>query len=255
MRLDQFLTENGYFSSRSKSSEAIKKGLIKVNGKIASKPSQDVFKTSSVEVVGELSFVSRGGYKLNKALDEFSVDINDLVFADVGASTGGFTDCLLKRNVKKVYAIDVGKDQLDQSLKNNQSVVVMDERNARFLTKNDFDEKLDGIVVDCSFISLKLLLPTFGGLLDGADKLFALIKPQFECGRGYLPKSGILKDAKVRETAVLGVIFEAKNYGFKLINISEAPKFKDKNVEYVVYLSKEGDEMPLSEVKEFLKAI
>lgn len=252
MRLDQFLTENDYFSSRSKSSEAIKKGLVKVNGKIATKPSQEVFSTSLVEVVGELSFVSRGGYKLNKALDEFSVDVTDLVFADVGASTGGFTDCLLQRGAKKVYAIDVGKDQLDQSLKNNPAVIVMDERNARFLTKSDFEEKLDGIVVDCSFISLKLLLPTFNALLGGADKLFALIKPQFECGRGYLPKSGILKDAKVRENAVLGVISEAENYGFKLINISEAPKFKDKNVEYVVYLSKEGDDMPLSKLKEFL---
>ncbi len=255
MRLDQFLTENDYFSSRSKSSEAIKKGLVKVNGKIASKPSLEVLSSSAVEVIGELSFVSRGGYKLNKALNEFSVDLTGLVFADVGASTGGFTDCLLKRGVKKVYAIDVGKDQLDQSLKNNSAVVVMDERNARFLTKNDFEEKLDGVVVDCSFISLKLLLPTFSGLLDGADKLFALIKPQFECGRGFLPKSGILKDAKVRETAVLGVISEAENYGFKLINVSEAPKFKDKNVEYVVYLSKEGDGLTINQVKEFLKGI
>lgn len=253
MRLDQFLTENGYFASRAKCVTAIKKRLVSVNGKIIEKPSHEVSATDVLEVLGELEFVSKGGYKLNKALDEFLVSVKGEVYADIGASTGGFTDCLLRRGAERVYAIDVGKDQLDEKLKDNPRVTVMDETNARFLEKNSFPERLDGIVADCSFISLKLLFPVFDKLLEADGKVFALIKPQFECGRKVLPKSGILKDVKIREKAVLDVIAEAQSYGFKLLNISEAPKSKDKNVEYVVYLSKNGREKSIDSLKEFLK--
>lgn len=253
MRLDQFLTENGYFASRAKSVTAIKKRLVSVNGKIIEKPSHEVSSADLLVILGELEFVSKGGYKLNKALDEFLISVEGEVYADIGASTGGFTDCLLQRGAKKVYAIDVGKDQLDEKLKNNLCVTVMDETNARFLGKNYFPERLDGIVADCSFISLKLLFPVFDQLLDDDGKVFALIKPQFECGRKFLPKSGIIKDAKIRENAVLDVIGEAQSYGFKLLNIAEAPKSKDKNVEYVIYLSKNGREKSVDSLKEFLK--
>lgn len=253
MRLDLFLTEKQYFRSRSKSVDAIKKGIVFVNGKLSDKPSKEVAEDAVIEIRGKLEFVSKGGYKLDKALKEFNLDVKDKVFADVGASTGGFTDCLLSRSVKRVYAVDVGCGQLDKSLSENPSVVVMDDTNARYLKKESFPEPLDGISVDCSFISLKLLLPVFDELLDENGILLALIKPQFECGISALPKSGILKDAKLREDAVMKVLSDAQNYGFKVLGISEAPKFKDKNVEYVVLLKKSGENLDTERIKELIR--
>ncbi len=253
MRLDLYLTERGYFQSRAKSVDAIKQGIVFVNGKPEDKPSKEISDLSKVEIKGKLKFVSKGGYKLDKALKEFKLDLKDKVFADIGASTGGFTDCLLSSGVARVYAVDVGSGQLDKSLVDNPSVVVMDNTNARYLTKDSFSENLDGITVDCSFISLTLLLPVFDNLLDENGILLALIKPQFECGNSVLPKSGILKNQRLREGAVIKVILDAEGYGFKLLAISQAPKFKDKNVEYVVLLRKIGESLSIEKIKEFLK--
>lgn len=253
MRLDVFLAANNYFQTRAKSVDAIKKGLVTVNGKVIDKPSKEVSDSDEIVVIGELKFVSKGGYKLDKALDEFGATVSGKVFADIGASTGGFTDCLLKRGAKRVYAVDIGENQLDASLLCTGNVVVIDNTNARYLKKEDFLERLDGITVDCSFISLKLLLPAFSGLLDEDGVLYALIKPQFECGAKNLPKSGVLKDGKVRERVVLDVLSEAKSFGFVPIHISQAPKFKDKNLEYVVFFAKKGVECDLSIIKECLR--
>lgn len=252
MRLDQFLTERGYFTTRAKSADAVKKGLVSINGAICVKVSKEVSLSDVIAVSEHLEFVSKGGYKLQKALDEFKIDLSDLIFADIGASTGGFTDCLLRAGVKKVYAVDVGKDLLDKKLKSNNKVVVMDERNARYLKKEDFGEKLDGVTADCSFISLNLLLPVFSDLLDEKGTLLVLIKPQFECGKSNLPKSGILKDVKLRVRVTTDVLNNAKRFGFNTIAISKVPEFKDKNVEYVVYLCKTGKNMTDSEISEFL---
>lgn len=253
MRLDVFLTENGYFPSRAKSFEAIKCGMVSVNGKIILKASKDVLYSDEITVSGKLKFVSKGGYKLDKALTEFDLSVDGLVFADIGASTGGFTDCLLKRSAKKVYAVDVGEGQLDQSLSSSDLVVVMDNVNARYLSKEDFEDTLDGITVDCSFISLKLLVGVFNNLLPKNGILLALIKPQFECGRKSLSKNGILKDAKVREQSVLEVINVAKSCGFIVLGISQAPLNKDKNVEYVIYFSKEGNSLSENDLRNFLR--
>ena len=251
MRLDVFLTENNYFNSRAKSVEAIKKGLVYVNDKLQDKPSKEVCDTDKVTVIGELKFVSKGGYKLDKALTQFNFDVSNMIFADIGASTGGFTDCLLKRNVKKVYAVDVGENQLDSSLLCDR-VVVMDNTNARYLDKTSFSDRLEGIVVDCSFISLKLLLPTFDKLLDTSGQLFALIKPQFECGAKNLTKSGILKDPKIRLATVMDVICEANKYGSFAFNLCAAPKFNDKNIEYVVHFAKNSGQMDTEKIKSLI---
>lgn len=253
MRLDVYLATNNYFQTRAKSVDAIKKGLVTVNGKVADKPSKEVSDSDEIVVTGELKFVSKGGYKLDKALDEFGAVISGKVFADIGASTGGFTDCLLKRGAKRVYAVDIGENQLDASLLDSGNVVVLDNTNARYLKKDDFKERLDGITVDCSFISLKLLLAAFFDILDEDGVLYALIKPQFECGAKNLPKSGVLKDDKVRERVVFDVLNEAKSFGFIPINISHAPKFKDKNLEYVVFFAKKGSECDMNIIKECLR--
>lgn len=253
MRLDQYLTERGYFDSRSKSAHAVKKGLVSVNGKVCEKVSKDVFDGDEITVSDEVFFVSRGGFKLNKALEEFDVDLTDKVFADVGASTGGFTDCLLRYGVRKVFAVDVGKGLLDEKLKTDRRVIVMDETNARYISKRDFPDKIDGITADCSFISLKLLLPVFSDILDEKGDLFVLVKPQFECGKNNIPKSGIIKDSVLRARVCSDVLSDAETYGFRTLAISKAPEFKDKNVEYVVYLKKTGKAMTKDEITDFFK--
>lgn len=252
MRLDTYLTTHGFFPTRSKSVDAIDKGLVLINGKTQYKPAKEVSSSDLVTVNGSLEFVSKGGYKLDKALSEFNVDLNGLVFADIGASTGGFTDCLIKRGVKKVFAVDVGQNQLDQSLLKSDKVVVLDKTNARYITPSTFNEKLDGITVDCSFISLKLLLQVFSNLLDDGGYLFVLIKPQFECGKANLSKNGILKDKSVRNKVVIDIITLAKDFELNVIDISVAPMFKDKNIEYVVYFKKGRFENNMDKVRAFL---
>lgn len=237
MRIDSYLSENGYFSSRSKAAIAIKRGLVTVNGQVVSKVSLEVSDEDEIKLLNELKFVSQGGYKLDKAITDFDLEVSGLIFADIGASTGGFTDCLLQRGAKKVYAVDVGENQLDATLFQSEKVVVMDKTNARYLELENFDEKLDGIVVDCSFISLKTLLPTFDRLLNDGIVL-ALIKPQFECGKKFLGKSGILKDKKIRQQVVLDVISAASTLGFFVKGLSKAPERDGKNIEYVVYFDR-----------------
>lgn len=237
MRIDSYLSENGYFSSRSKAAIAIKRGLVTVNGQVVSKVSLEVSDEDEIKLLNELKFVSQGGYKLDKAITDFDLEVSGLIFADIGASTGGFTDCLLQRGAKKVYAVDVGENQLDATLFQSEKVVVMDKTNARYLELENFDEKLDGIVVDCSFISLKTLLPTFDRLLNDGIVL-ALIKPQFECGKKFLGKSGVLKDKKIRQQVVLDVISAASTLGFFVKGLSKAPERDGKNIEYVVYFDR-----------------
>lgn len=238
MRLDKYLVLHDYFSSRTKAVDAIERGLIAVNGEKVDKSAKLVGDDDVITVLGSLEFVSRGAYKLNKLITAFSIGVSDMVFADIGASTGGFTDVLLRHGASRVYAVDVGENQLDKSIYTDKRVVVMDNTNARYLLKSDFPEPLDGITADCSFISLKLLLPVFSGLLTKGKILFALIKPQFECGTSNIGKNGILKDAKIREKVVLDVISAAACCGFTVNGIVKAPVYKEKNIEYMVYFSK-----------------
>ncbi|MDE7264989.1 MAG: TlyA family RNA methyltransferase, partial [Clostridia bacterium] len=191
MRLDKYLTEK--YGSRAKASAAIKSGLVLVNGKICA-ASYEVKQTDKLEfLLAEESFVSAGGFKLSKALKDFGFDASGKIFADVGASNGGFTDCLFQYGAKKVYCIDVGESQLDKSLL-DKNVVVIDNFNARNLSKDIFGERLDGVVIDVSFISLTYILEAVSGLLEDGEKVIALIKPQFECESRKVGKNGIVKD-------------------------------------------------------------
>ena len=235
MRLDVFLYENKIFSSRTKAMDAIKDGLVLYKGKIA-KCSDDISSLEEVEILNrKVSFVSNGGYKLEKALNDFNLEINGLVCADIGASNGGFTDCLLKRNAKRVYAIDVGESQLDKSLLTSK-VVVLDNTNARFLTKETLGESVDLVVCDVSFISLKHILLSVKNILKENGRALLLIKPQFECGKEYLGNSGIVKSKTARLNACLDIYNHAIKLGLTPINITTAPIKEKKNIEYVIFL-------------------
>ena len=247
MRLDVFLTENGRFSSRNKAAEACKRGEVKVDG-VSRKSSFDVDGSELIEVSTD-NYVSLGAYKLERAKSVFDFDCFNKICVDLGASTGGFTQILLLNGAKKVYAVDVGANQLDQRLLSDVRVVPMDGVNARYLTKDSFSENIDVIVADCSFISLKLILPTVKSLIDKNGFLVCLIKPQFECeGRG-LSKTGILTDKKI----LLNVVIELYNYclceGFSVKGFTWAPVNKNKNLEFLIMLDFNGVSLSQTEIE------
>lgn len=238
MRIDKYLAE--VFGSRTKAARAIREGRVKINGKQAA-ASDEVRDGDLVETENkEVSFVSEGGFKLYKALCDFNESAEGLVFADIGASTGGFTDCLLQRGALRVYAVDVGESQLAESLKTDARVTVKDGVNARYLRGEDFPEQLDGVTADVSFISLKLILPSVARILGKKGKAFVLIKPQFECGAKALDKHGIVKRAEDREQALLSVCEYAKDCGLFLFGLTNAPLKPRKNVEFVALLKKDS---------------
>ena len=248
MRADSFFA--GKFGSRTRAKDALMKGLVLRGGSPLS-PSDSVTADDAFTFLKEdAGFVSRGGYKLARGLDGFGACVEGCVFADLGASTGGFTEVLLARGAKHVYAVDVGEAQLAPKLAVDARVTVMDHTNARFLTREHFPQQPDGVVSDLSFISLRLVLPAVAALLDSGGRAFVLFKPQFECeGRG-LGKGGILPVRFHRDLL-------AAFYRFCLPlalaprDIVPAPVVRRKNVEYVVYLEKDGD--PVGE-DAFLKA-
>lgn len=235
MRADKFFT--GKFGSRTKAANAIEKGLIRINGKTVS-PSYDVKESDRIEfIVPEESFVSVGGYKLSKALKDFGFSVKDKVFADVGASTGGFTDCLIQNGAKKVYCIDVGESQLDKSLLSDKTVVI-DNFNARNLNIHLFSEKLDGVVIDISFISLTYILKQVSEVIGDGATVLALIKPQFECENRNIGKNGIVKDKFAHEKAILKVYNFAIECNLVPCNITNAPIVVGKNMEYIMEFRK-----------------
>ena len=236
MRLDLFLSEKLMVKSRTKAKEMIEKGLVVVNKKTATKPSFDVLEGDIVEIKEELKYVSKGGEKLEKGIIAFNYGVLDKVFLDVGASNGGFTDCLIKFGAKKVYAIDVGENQLEEEIAKNQKVVVMDKTNARFLEKENFKEEELFAVSDLSFISLTLVIPCLSKIVE---EMLLLVKPQFECGKKALNKNGIVKSDKDRLDAVLKVRESLQENGFDIADITIGASGKEKNTEYVI-LAKKG---------------
>ena len=242
MRLDLYLFKNGLCRSRTKAAEAIEKGAVSVNGKTVQKASFDVKESDEIELREEnVSFVSNGGYKLEKAFADFGFPAENLVFVDVGASTGGFTDCLLKHGAKKIFAVDVGESQLTDELKSNDKVVVKDNLNARNLTANDLGEYVDGAVCDVSFISLTYVLRPIYDTLKENGFAVVLLKPQFECGKKYLNKNGIVNSVKAREEAAMKIFDFANSLGFTVSDFTNAPLREGKNVEYLFYLTKNGE--------------
>lgn len=238
MRIDKYLADK--FGSRTKCAEAIEKGLVKVNGKTVV-PSYDVKEDDNVEISeAEEHFVSNGGYKLSKAIKDFNFSVKGKIFADIGASNGGFTDCLLQNGASKVYCIDVGESQLDGSLR-GKNVVIIDNFNARNLTSDLFKDKLDGIVIDVSFISLTYILEAVGNvLLDESAEVIALIKPQFECESKNVGKNGIVKKPEVHERVLKKIYDFALKCNLFPVNLTTAPIVQGKNIEYLIHLDKRG---------------
>ncbi len=251
MRLDKYLVNNG-FSSRTKAARALEEGRVFVNGK-RGKASQEVSESDVIDIEqAAVSFVSEGGFKLKKALDDFSESVAGSVCIDIGASTGGFTDCLLQYGAACVCCVDVGESQLDASLSKDKRVRVMDRVNARYLTAEDFPESADVVTADVSFISLKLVLPAVAAVLKEDGRAFVLVKPQFECGGAGQDKHGIVKDAKIREKAVSDVCAAASALGLAPQKLTSAPVHPKKNIEYVLLLKKGGK---AAEIRELLRSV
>lgn len=249
MRLDSYLYKNGFYSSRNKASEAIERGEIWVDGKVICKPSFDCAENCSIEIIAEkVPYVSLGGYKLEKAINAFSPAISGNVFIDVGASTGGFTDCLLRNGAKKVYCVDVGHGLLNKKIAEDKRTVVMDDTNAKDLTADNFDEKADGIVVDCSFISLQNILPHLYFLLKDEGYFLALIKPQFETGGGVKMKNGVLRNDKERRAILKRIYDFVASEGLSFKGLVLASCDEKKNKEYVAYITKKGKSLSFDEL-------
>ncbi len=237
MRADLFLSEFGYAKSRQNAKTLIEGGKVTLDGKVLTKASEQIDENAghTVEIIKE-KYVCRGGYKLEAALDAFSGQIcpSGAVCIDIGASTGGFTDCLLQRGAARVYAVDSGHGQLDASLAENEKVINIEGYNARNLRSEDFDERADLAVMDVSFISQTLILPSISNVLRRGGVLVSLIKPQFEVGREGVGKNGIVKNIKKRDESVLRVIDFAQRCGFKLLGKMESPiKGGDGNTEFL----------------------
>ncbi len=237
MRLDVYLVSNGILRSRTLAKEYIEKGSVSVNGKVASKPSLDVSDGDSVKVTAPLPrYVSRGGEKLEAALERFAVNVSGKVCCDIGASTGGFTDCLLKHGAVRVYAIDSGTGQIDPIIAGDPRVVSIEGFNARELTPEITGGLCDVAVVDVSFISQTLIIPAVLSVLKPGGEYVGLIKPQFECGKAGLGKGGIVKSQAVRDEAVKLVSDFGSECGLEIRGIITSPLTGgDGNTEYLMY--------------------
>ena len=227
-RLDQALVERGLCDSREKAKRAILAGQVRVNQQIARKPSDPVNEADQIELVAPEKFVSRGGLKLEHALDYFKLDVTGQTAIDLGASTGGFTDCLLQRGAKKVYSVDVGRGQLAWKLRRDQRVVVMEKINARHLLPENFPQPfaaVDLITADCSFISLRKIIPAAVALLRPSGRIVALIKPQFEAGKKEADRGeGVIRDASIHERVLREIEeFVATQPGLKWLGVIESP--------------------------------
>lgn len=240
IRLDQLVFDLGLAESRERAKTTVMSGLVFVNGQRADKPGMQVSPDAKVEVKGTaLPYVSRGGLKLEKALKVFPIDVTDKVCIDCGASTGGFTDVLLKNGAAKVYAVDVGYGQLAWSLRNDERVINMERTNIRYISSEQIPEPLDVCVMDLSFISIKLVLPAVCALLKDDAQLVCLIKPQFEAGREDVGKKGVVRDKSVHLSVIESVLGFAPTVGMTVMGLDFSPiKGPEGNREYLCYMKK-----------------
>ncbi len=243
IRLDVAVLERGLAESRAKAGALIMAGQVYLNDQKATKADVTVKESDKIEVRGEkMPFVSRGGYKLDKAVKEFGLSLRDLICMDIGASTGGFSDCMLQNGAKKVYAVDVGYGQLAWKLRTDERVVNMERTNFRYLTPADISELLDFASVDVSFISLKIILPVLYTLLCEGGEAVCLIKPQFEAGKENVGKKGVVRDPKVHEEVVQTISRFAYETGFSVLHLSFSPiKDPEGNIEYLMHIKKEQE--------------
>ncbi len=240
IRLDQLLVKRNYYKSRNIAKNYILSGDVLINEVVIDKPGQLIDIDANIRIKEKMEFVSRGGYKLKKGIEEFNIDLKDKVCIDMGASTGGFSDCMLKNNAKKIYAVDVGYGQLDWSLRNNEKVVVIERTNIRYMDINLIDELINFISIDVSFISIKLLHDKIKELIINNKtkdlEIFMLIKPQFEVGKGKTDK-GIVKDSNLHFEVIKDIVDFFYNKDFSIYNLSFSPiKGQKGNIEFILYL-------------------
>jgi 23S rRNA (cytidine1920-2'-O)/16S rRNA (cytidine1409-2'-O)-methyltransferase len=239
-RLDVLIVNKGIISSREKAKVEIMCGNVSVNTQIIDKPGTLVDVDSNITIKQKsIPYVSRGGLKLEKALASFNIEVKDKIALDAGASTGGFTDCMLKKGARKVYAVDVGYGQLAYTLREDTRVVVLERKNVRYLSFEDIGEKADIITADLSFISLSKVFDTFYQLLNEDGDLITLIKPQFEVGREEVGKRGVVKDFNLHVKAINRIIIDAKEHHFHVCDLTYSPiKGPKGNIEYLAHFRK-----------------
>ncbi len=242
LRLDVYLTNNALASSRERAKSLIHKGLVYVDGRCVMKPSELIPQSANVQCgEDDMLYVGRGGLKLEAAIKAFGIELTGLVCMDVGASTGGFTDCMLKAGAKRVYAVDVGTDQLALSLRSDKRVINLQKTNFRYMKKTDIEENLDFSTVDVSFISLKLILPVLKEFFPDNGAAVVLIKPQFEAGRALVGKNGLVKSQRVHEQVVSDIKVFAQNIGFTVNGVITSPvRGGDGNTEFLMYMTVEN---------------
>ena len=247
-RLDQAVADREILTSRSEAKRFILEGKVLLNGEIAKKSNTIVSEDDKISLKEQKKFVGRGGLKLEKALKEFAIVTADKVSADIGVSTGGFTDCLLKNGVKKVYAVDVGYGQIDVQLRNNSKVVLLERTNARYLTKKEIPESLDLVVMDVSFISILKILPALFPLIKDNADIVSLIKPQFEGKREYLRK-GIVKDKRLHFEILKTLVQNILKENFIVTGATFSPiKGGKGNIEFFFFIRKRGELVKLETI-------
>ncbi len=241
-RLDVLLVQRGLAPSREKAKTMIMEGNVFVAGQREDKAGSVFDDKAKIEVRGNtLKYVSRGGLKLEKAIENFEINLQNKICMDIGASTGGFTDCMLQNGADKVYAVDVGYGQFAWSLRQDSRVVCMEKTNIRYVQPADIDDVLDFASVDVSFISLEKVLPAAKDLLSSQGEMVCLIKPQFEAGREKVGKKGVVRDPKVHREVIEKVLAFAQKIGFSVLNLEFSPiKGPEGNIEYLVHISKES---------------
>lgn len=249
-RLDVLLFEKGLCPSRERAKTAIMEGIVYIAGQKAGKAGDMVDENAELEVRGnDNAFVSRGGKKIEKALNYFAIDPSGLTVMDVGASTGGFTDCLLQQGASKVFAIDVGYGQLAWKIRSDPRVVVMERTNIRYVTPEDLGEPLDLSVVDVSFISLKIVLPAIQKLLKPTGQVLCLIKPQFEAGKENVGKKGVVRDPAVHADVLQSFLALADSLHFTVRNLTFSPvKGPEGNIEFLAHLSMQPGQAQIPDV-------
>lgn len=258
IRLDTAVYERGFAESREKAKTLIMAGVVYVNNQKADKAGDTVTPDDMIEVRGNpLKYVSRGGLKLEKAVDAFGISLDGCICADIGASTGGFTDCMLQNGAKHVYSIDVGYGQLAWKLRTDERVTNLERTNFRYVTREQIKDELDFASVDVSFISLKLILPVMHGLLRDNAHAVCLIKPQFEAGRENVGKKGVVRDKAVHEAVLTDILGFMTENGFSVLGLDFSPiKGPEGNIEYLAYIEKNGNKEYLPRVtpKEIVSA-
>ncbi len=233
-RLDALVCDRGLVSGREAAKRLIMAGDVIVNGRVVDKPGTQIDAEAQITLKETLPYVSRGGLKLKKALDTFGVLVSGMAALDIGASTGGFTDCLLQEGAERVYSVDVGYGQLAEKLRRDDRVTVIERKNARYLQFEDIGQKVDLVTADVSFISLDKIFVPASALLKDGGRIIALIKPQFEAGRKFVGKNGVVKDPKIHETVINNVLGYAGHSGLYLKNLTYSPiKGPKGNIEFL----------------------